>query len=1036
MTTSCGRRDSWRSAMRQSESGRPLLMNGSRPIDEDDFETLELRAMDDPMNKTLEFLDRSMYITVKLDFDNSCLVGDTQIDYVLAYEEEDDAPGPNGEVTDAQKRASRRKYFEKNLTDLGLKLTEVATDPTGDQINPNPTKIKPKWRPRTKVEGHTDCLQSLHKWIAKRTSGLQLVGRTHYILVHAPFAVLERQAQLLNVKLPVKKCDVESSGRTLMPGCLDRCLDKMRFLDFDDDLKEQLEEPDYYSASYSTDNRKKFVLWDQKDLMFPSSERSRLVYDLLVRARYRPMDSEEDKYRVGIERLIGNGTYTGAYPLHQELRSRAELESTEFPTGKNQRELLYTCWASWRCLYKYQPLDLIKRYFGSKIGLYFAWLGYYTKTLYPAAFLGLICFLYGVTHFGRDTVSMAVCQDNSTYQCPVCSSFCDFTPLRDSCGKAKLTYVFDNALTVVFAALMSVWASLFLEGWKRYHAEVAWKWGLFDFAVEEDLVRPEFQYRVKTTKWNPVTKKHEPYLSSKKKCFNFVASGVTVVFFIFLVLGVVFGVVVYRSIVMGLLQRANFSNDAAFYTVTITAAILNLIVILIMNYVYYFLALILTRWECPRTQNDFDNSFTIKVFLFQFVNYYSSLFYVAFFKGLLAQLPTFSYTNEGVKLSGGALKIRETQLDGCDAVGCFDELVIQLAIIMCGRQFFSGFVELGYPFIMKLFRQWQFLVPASKRERNAKEDKLGEIGAKRWEEDYFLAPTYEQWLFDEYLEMVIQFGFITLFVAAFPLAPLFALVNNIMEIRMDAYKFLVSTQRPVPAQSRNIGIWLQILQFISNISVTINALVIAFTSDFVPRTYYKYLNKNNLTGYLEWSLSHFDSSQMRPNESNYTGMIDCVFRGFRKMPCSMRDHQSTQYFTPIDPNSDLYKHCDESNSYQFSEDFWKVFALRLVFVVVFEHVVFLVKTIVDYLIPDVPTKIFVQQQREKYLSRKAAAAEIISRQGSIKEGQRRTATSSDVNEVAFQPGEFGQPYSSRSGPPSEGSFETAPSEVVEEQSEC
>ena len=37
-------------------------------------------------------------------------------------------------------------------------------------------------------------------------------------------------------------------------------------------------------------------------------------------------------------------------------------------------------------------------------------------------------------------------------------------------------------------------------------------------------------------------------------------------------------------------------------------------------------------------------------------------------------------------------------------------------------------------------------------------------------------------LFDEYLEMVIQYGFITLFVAAFPLAPLFALINNVMEV--------------------------------------------------------------------------------------------------------------------------------------------------------------------------------------------------------------------------------------------------------------
>ncbi len=32
-------------------------------------------------------------------------------------------------------------------------------------------------------------------------------------------------------------------------------------------------------------------------------------------------------------------------------------------------------------------------------------------------------------------------------------------------------------------------------------------------------------------------------------------------------------------------------------------------------------------------------------------------------------------------------------------------------------------------------------------------------------------------------ETVIQYGFITLFVAAFPLAPFFALLNNILEIR-------------------------------------------------------------------------------------------------------------------------------------------------------------------------------------------------------------------------------------------------------------
>jgi hypothetical protein len=31
--------------------------------------------------------------------------------------------------------------------------------------------------------------------------------------------------------------------------------------------------------------------------------------------------------------------------------------------------------------------------------------------------------------------------------------------------------------------------------------------------------------------------------------------------------------------------------------------------------------------------------------------------------------------------------------------------------------------------------------------------------------------------------IVIQYGFVTLFVAAFPLAPLLALINNVFEIR-------------------------------------------------------------------------------------------------------------------------------------------------------------------------------------------------------------------------------------------------------------
>ena len=40
-----------------------------------------------------------------------------------------------------------------------------------------------------------------------------------------------------------------------------------------------------------------------------------------------------------------------------------------------------------------------------------------------------------------------------------------------------------------------------------------------------------------------------------------------------------------------------------------------------------------------RTQSEFDDNLTFKVFVFQFINFYSSIFYVAFFKGRFVGYP-------------------------------------------------------------------------------------------------------------------------------------------------------------------------------------------------------------------------------------------------------------------------------------------------------------------------------------------------------------------------------------------------------------
>lgn len=41
----------------------------------------------------------------------------------------------------------------------------------------------------------------------------------------------------------------------------------------------------------------------------------------------------------------------------------------------------------------------------------------------------------------------------------------------------------------------------------------------------------------------------------------------------------------------------------------------------------------LTELEYHRTQTEFDDSLILKIYLLEFINYYASIFYIAFYKG-------------------------------------------------------------------------------------------------------------------------------------------------------------------------------------------------------------------------------------------------------------------------------------------------------------------------------------------------------------------------------------------------------------------
>ena len=102
-------------------------------------------------------------------------------------------------------------------------------------------------------------------------------------------------------------------------------------------------------------------------------------------------------------------------------------------------------------------------------------------------------------------------------------------------------------------------------------------------------------------------------------------------------------------------------------------------------------------------------------------------------------------------------------------------------------------------------------------------------------------PVYD--LGTDYMEMIIQYGYITMFVVVFPLGPMLALLNNFFEKKIDLYKLSVS-RRSLFSDRSSIGAWESVLEVINIISVITNCYLLCMMStqfdSLVPDRYQEY----------------------------------------------------------------------------------------------------------------------------------------------------------------------------------------------------
>lgn len=426
-----------------------------------------------------------------------------------------------------------------------------------------------------------------------------------------------------------------------------------------------------------------------QESFFSIIDRQHLIQQIFNSTRFS--DEPDD---VGLSKLIYEGAYLASYPLHDGKHE----PSTDGECPVNKRQQLRRDWARFGRCFKYQPYDSIKEYFGHEIGLYFAWLGFYTAMLVPLTIVALIVFLYGIVSTASYIPVLDMCDEKNRdrwYMCPLCDRQCSYWNLApDTCIYAKITHYFDNDWTIGLAFLASIWATLFLEFWKRRQASLAQKWHTSEFEREEETFRPEYLAKMTEGEKNPhvpdpQTGKIRPNVFKIKRYrrLGFVFSVITLM--ISLVIAAMIGVIVYRAAVFAVLSSSSNQKieKGARILTTATAALLNLVAITILQFVYNKLAIFLTDWENPPTKTAYEDSFTRKMALFQFVNNYTSIFYIAFFK------------SELIVGSPGRYRrvLGKYRLDGCSEQGCFLELTIQIATIMVGQQLFYNITEIGIP---------------------------------------------------------------------------------------------------------------------------------------------------------------------------------------------------------------------------------------------------------------------------------------------------------------------------------------------------
>ncbi|GMT19210.1 hypothetical protein PFISCL1PPCAC_10507, partial [Pristionchus fissidentatus] len=482
---------------------------------------------------------------------------------------------------------------------------------------------------------------------ALRAEGLiisyEVVHPFIFTLISCPFWRLCKEAEKESIYAPLKKVLTEPSLSSILIS-----VPYSTFFVAPDSVN-------YVSVPFQMCHGHLFINFEDERKFFSSCQRSLLTYQILCDVdinQFIERDSSEGRRRSslisedpdlirrkGLRFMLIENSYQDGFILHdpsegdpqyKKLKEEALMDVKQFIVDLEDTRLsLSLIWSNWL---KTQPLNMIRNYFGESIGFYFAWQGTFCTLLWPAAIVGIAVFAFGLTKSIRNSPELwkecfLLNSTGETHIVP-CSTTNHLTQFFSALSKWSLN-AFDTELTAFFAVFMSIWGSIFLTVWLRNSAVLTSEWDC-ETLRETESDRAEFVGTA--TETDGVTGETSIVYPHSIRWIKIFISFLIVLFSMGIAICSVIAVILYKCFAVQALQCDKDFNWSCSLAINFLPSLLNTGSTMILGMIYSNMVYRLTEWENHRTQTEYQNALIIKLFAFQFVNNYTSLFYIAFIR--------------------------------------------------------------------------------------------------------------------------------------------------------------------------------------------------------------------------------------------------------------------------------------------------------------------------------------------------------------------------------------------------------------------